>query len=64
MGRTVVGEILIVNDKIRELISEGASLNKLKETALLDGMVPMRTSGLRKVADGTTSIEEILRLID
>ncbi len=64
IGRTVAGEIMIVNDSIRELISEGASLNKLKEAALQHGMVPLKISGLRKVSEKITSIEEVLRVID
>jgi type II secretory ATPase GspE/PulE/Tfp pilus assembly ATPase PilB-like protein len=63
MGRTVVGEIMIVNDEIKELISEGASLSKLKVAALKNGMVPLKISGLRKIAEKATSVEEIVRLI-
>ena len=63
IGRTVVGEIMIVNDVIKEYISEGASLIRLKEASLKNGMVPLKISGIRKVVDETTSIEEVLRLI-
>lgn len=63
-GRTVVGEVMVVNDDIRELISSGASLNKIKEAALKNGMVPLKVSGIRKAAEHITSIEEIVRLID
>jgi type II secretory ATPase GspE/PulE/Tfp pilus assembly ATPase PilB-like protein len=64
IGRTVVGEIMVINSEIRELISEGVSLHKIKEAALRGGMVPLKTSGLSKVAEGLTSIDEIVRLID
>ncbi|MBC8413200.1 type II/IV secretion system protein, partial [bacterium] len=63
MGRTVVGEILVVNDEIRELVSENASLKKVKEAALNNGMVTLKASGIRKIIEGVTSIEEIARLI-
>jgi type II secretory ATPase GspE/PulE/Tfp pilus assembly ATPase PilB-like protein len=64
MGRTVVGEIMVVNDEIKEMISEGASLNKLKDAALVNGMIPLKISGIRKVTEHITSIDEVTRLID
>lgn len=64
MGRTVVGEIMVVNDDIREMISEGASLIKLKEAALKNGMVPLKIFGINKITENVTSIEEVVRLID
>ncbi len=63
MGRSVVGEILIVNSEIKALISDGASLHKIEDAALRGGMVPLKISGLSKVAEGVTSIDEIVRLI-
>lgn len=63
MGRTAVGEIMVVNDEIRELISEGASLNKLKDAAKRNGMTPLKVSGIRKVKQGLTSVDEIMRVI-
>jgi type II secretory ATPase GspE/PulE/Tfp pilus assembly ATPase PilB-like protein len=64
VGRTVVGEIMVVNDAIKELISEGASITRLKEEALNNGMVPLKTSGIEKIRQNLTSIEEIVRLIN
>jgi type II secretory ATPase GspE/PulE/Tfp pilus assembly ATPase PilB-like protein len=64
LGRTVVGEIMVVNDEIKEMISEGAPLNRLKEAALRNGMIPLKISALRKVAQNLTSIDEVTRLID
>ncbi|RJQ17515.1 MAG: type II/IV secretion system protein [Nitrospiraceae bacterium] len=63
-GRTVVGEILIVNDEIKELVAVGASLTKIKETALKNGMVTLKMAGLQKVKQHITSIDEVVRLID
>ena len=63
LGRTVVGEIMIVNDEIKEMISEGASLISLKEAALKNGMVSLKISGLRKIAEKVTSVEEIIRVV-
>jgi type II secretory ATPase GspE/PulE/Tfp pilus assembly ATPase PilB-like protein len=63
-GRTVVGEILVVNDEIKELVSEGSSLSRVKEAALKNGMVPLKVSGIEKIKENLTSIDEIVRLID
>jgi len=64
IGRTAIGEIMVVNDEMKELIVNGASLTKLRETALRNGMVPMRVSALRKVKENITSLDEIMRVID
>lgn len=64
LGRTVVGEIMVVNDVMRELISEGASLTRLKEEAIKNGMVSLKSSGIEKIRQDLTSIEEIVRLIN
>lgn len=63
MGRTVIGEIMIVNDEIKELVSESATMGKVKEAAIKNGMVPMKVSALRKVIEKVTSIEEIIRVV-
>jgi type II secretory ATPase GspE/PulE/Tfp pilus assembly ATPase PilB-like protein len=63
-GRTVVGEIMVVSDEIKEMIVEGASLGKLRDAALRNGMVPLRVSALEKVKDHVTSIQEMKRVID
>jgi type II secretory ATPase GspE/PulE/Tfp pilus assembly ATPase PilB-like protein len=64
MGRTVVGEILLINDEIKELIAVGASLMNMKEAALKNGMVPLKLAGVQKIRDNITSVDEIVRLID
>ena len=63
-GRTVVGEIMVISEEIKEMIVEGASLGKLRNAALRNGMVPLRVSALQKVRDHVTSIQEMKRVID
>ncbi len=46
------------------MISENASFTKIQEAALRGGMVPLKASGISKVAEHLTSIDEIVRLID
>ena len=45
-----------------QLIKAGADLHALRRQSLLDGMTPLRIAGARKIIDGTTSIEEVLKL--
>jgi type IV pilus assembly protein PilB len=52
---------MVVDDEIKELILVGASGLELRKKAIERGMVTLRLSGLRKVKDGQTTIEEVLR---
>ncbi|MEW6162904.1 MAG: GspE/PulE family protein [Nitrospirota bacterium] len=62
LGRTVIGEILIVSDDIRELIYSGASVGTIKEVAIRNGMKTIREDGIRRTAEGITTFEEVLRV--
>jgi type II secretory ATPase GspE/PulE/Tfp pilus assembly ATPase PilB-like protein len=62
LGRTVIGEVLAVNDEIRELIYSGASAIAIKETAIRQGMRTMKDNALAKVVEGLTTVEEVLRV--
>jgi len=61
-GRTALYEMMGLTDQLRELILSGASAIELKRQAILDGMKSLRQSGIEKVADGVTSIEEVMRV--
>jgi len=61
-GRIALYEVLPISDEIRELILEGASSNEVKKTAARLGMKTLRMSGLTKVQEGVTSVEEVLRV--
>ena len=60
-GRVGLYEVMDVDDEIKELILLGASGLELRKKAIERGMVSLRQSGLRKVKDGLTTIEEVLR---
>ncbi len=60
-GRVGLYEVMEITDKLRELILVGASGLELRRTAIEEGMVTLRGSGLRKISAGMTSIEEVLR---
>jgi type IV pilus assembly protein PilB len=59
-GRTAIYEVLIVDDRIRELILQKAPSDVIKKEAVRLGMKTLYQDGLRKVAAGLTTSEEIL----
>ena len=61
-GRIAVHEIMPVRDEVKELILQGASAADIKKESVRLGMSTLRQSGLKKVMDGITTIEEILRV--
>jgi type IV pilus assembly protein PilB len=60
-GRTGLYEVMEIDDDIRELILVGASAVELKKKAIEHGMITLRRSGLIKVLDGVTTMEEVAR---
>ena len=62
-GRTGVFEVLRMSDQIKRMVLDKASTLEIREQALQEGMQPMQRTGLRKVMDGTTTPEEVMRVI-
>lgn len=62
IGRTGVYEILQVSPKIREAIRKKMPADNIAEIAQAEGMKPLRTRAVELVLDGTTSMEELLRI--
>jgi type IV pilus assembly protein PilB len=60
-GRIGLYEVMEITDEIRELILIGASSLELRKKSIEDGMISLRASGLQKIRNGTTTIEEVLR---
>jgi type IV pilus assembly protein PilB len=60
-GRVGLFEVLEMSDGIRELVVTNAPANELKRQAQKEGMVTLRQSGLEKVHEGMTTIEEVVR---
>jgi type IV pilus assembly protein PilB len=60
-GRVGLYEVMEITEELRELILVGASGLELKRKAIEEGMITLRRSGLRKVMDGVTTIEEVAR---
>jgi type IV pilus assembly protein PilB len=61
-GRIALYEAMPVGSEIKEMVLEGASADELKKTAVRLGMKTLRMSGLTKVKEGVTSIEEVMRV--
>lgn len=57
--RVGIFEILILNDEIRSLISEGGSALQIKEAALKNGYKPLVIDGINKILNGFTNLEEL-----
>ncbi len=60
-GRVGLYEVMEITDELRELILVGASSLELRRKAIEEGMITLRGSGLRKIKDGVTTIEEVVR---
>ncbi len=61
-GRIALYEVMPVKDELKELIVKGATATDLKKAAIQRGMRTLRMSGLAKIKEGLTTIEEILRV--
>lgn len=61
-GRIAIFELMIITDTIRDLISSNITSGKLRETALKEGMCQLKEDGLKKVCEGVTTIDEVLRV--
>ena len=61
-GRVGIYEIFVMSDKLAMLIMEGGNSLQIAAEAEKEGMVPLRKSGLMKVAQGVTSLQEVFRV--
>ncbi|MBI3737400.1 Flp pilus assembly complex ATPase component TadA, partial [Candidatus Sumerlaeota bacterium] len=59
-GRLALYEVLVLNDVLRNAIVANVPPNELKKQAIREGLKTLRMSGIRKVLDGKTTIEEVL----
>ena len=60
-GRIAMHELLVIDDHMREIIATNPTLGVLREAARQSGMITLRYDGLRKVKEGITTVEEVLR---
>ena len=62
-GRFALHEVMTITEEVERLIIERRSTEDVKKVAVMQGMVPLRQDGLRKVAAGMTSLEEVFRVV-
>ncbi len=61
-GRIALYEVMPMHEELKELVLNGASAGEIKKEAVRLGMKTLRQSGITKVKEGTTTIEEVLRV--
>jgi len=61
-GRSGIFQVMPISDKIKTMIMEGCTENDIEQSAIEDGIIDLRRSGLTKIKDGITSLEEIERV--
>lgn len=62
-GRTALTELLVVDEVFRDAVLQKKPTRALQEVAVQQGMATMWENGLRRVLDGQTTIDEVLRVI-
>src|SRR5688572_3984004 len=60
-GRVGLIEVMQIDDDIRDLILAGGTAIDIKKRAIENGMITLRRSGLIKIKDGMTTVEEVVR---
>jgi type II secretory ATPase GspE/PulE/Tfp pilus assembly ATPase PilB-like protein len=63
-GRTIIAEMLEVTPEIAAALREGAPAGRLESIAVGQGMTTLAADGLRRAAEGQTTIEEVLGVLD
>jgi type II secretory ATPase GspE/PulE/Tfp pilus assembly ATPase PilB-like protein len=61
-GRIAIFELMVVTEEIKDLVTARASVRLIKESAVASGMRTLRKDGLRKVAMGITTVDEVFRV--
>ena len=62
-GRMGLYEILVLSAEMKRLVGDGANLNQIKKQAYQEGLQPLRLAGAKRVAQGTTTLEEVMRVV-
>lgn len=61
-GRVALYEVMPISEEIRDLVLSGATVVEIKRAAIRQGVKTLRQSGLTKVREGITTVEEVLRV--
>jgi type IV pilus assembly protein PilB len=61
-GRIAIYEVMVLSPELRDMVLSGASAIEIKRGAIQQGMQTLRVSGLQKLQEGITTVEEVLRV--
>jgi type IV pilus assembly protein PilB len=61
-GRVAIFELMVITENIRELIIKNVTTGKLRQAAVKEGMCLLKIDGIKKVCEGITTIDEVLRV--
>jgi len=61
-GRIAIFELMVITENIRDLISINVTTGRLREAAIIEGMCQLRADGIKKICQGLTTIDEVLRV--
>ncbi|MBC8255702.1 MAG: Flp pilus assembly complex ATPase component TadA, partial [Candidatus Marinimicrobia bacterium] len=61
-GRTAIHEIIEVDRHMKQLIFDNSNQNEIFEAAKNNGMTPLRNAAIEKLIDGTTTVDEVIRV--
>lgn len=61
-GRVAIFELMVITENIRDLITQNVSTGKIREAAVKEGMCLLKIDGIKKVCEGITTIDEVLRV--
>jgi type II secretory ATPase GspE/PulE/Tfp pilus assembly ATPase PilB-like protein len=61
-GRVAIAEVLPLRPKIKEALIKGANEHAIREIARSEGMPSLRENGIKKVLEGSTTVDEVLRV--
>ena len=61
-GRASIAEIMMISDTMRDLILRRAPERDIRNKAIDEGMVPLLADGLRRAAEGLTSLDDVIRV--
>lgn len=63
-GRTAAVEILLINEKLQELINNNSPRSQIKKAAVENGLMTIDKSALKKIENGLTTVDEFLRIVE
>jgi type II secretory ATPase GspE/PulE/Tfp pilus assembly ATPase PilB-like protein len=62
-GRQGIFEMMVINEEIADLTVKRAPLSEIRNAALANGMRTLKMDGFQKVLEGTTTVEEVMRVV-